>query len=67
MVRSNTTVTSDLIARAIKLKVIGRAGVGVDNIDIFAASSRGIVVINTPLGNSITTAEHTIAMRPLTC
>ncbi len=61
-VRSATKVTADIIARAEKLRVIGRAGVGVDNIDIPEASARGIVVMNTPFGNSITTAEHAIAM-----
>ena len=61
-IRSNTKVTFDLIEKAINLKVIGRAGIGVDNIDITAASTKGIVVMNTPFGNSITTAEHTIAM-----
>ncbi len=61
-IRSNTKVTSDLIKKAKKLKVIGRAGIGVDNIDVNAASANGVVVMNTPFGNSITTAEHTIAM-----
>src|SRR5215468_7111460 len=61
-VRSATKVTAGLIARAVKLKVIGRAGIGVDNIDADAATQRGIVVMNTPYGNSITAAEHTIAM-----
>ena len=62
VVRSATNVTEDVIAAATKLRVIGRAGIGVDNIDITAASTRGIVVMNTPFGNSITTAEHTIAL-----
>ncbi len=61
-VRSATKVTAELIAAANALKVIGRAGIGVDNIDIAAATERGIVVMNTPYGNSITAAEHTIAM-----
>ena len=61
-VRSATKVTSGLLARAPNLKVIGRAGIGVDNIDVPAATERGIVVMNTPYGNSITAAEHTIAM-----
>ena len=61
-IRSNTRVTADLIVAASKLKVIGRAGIGVDNIDLAAASAKGIVVMNTPFGNSVTTAEHTIAM-----
>ncbi len=61
-VRSATKVTADLLAAAERLKVIGRAGIGVDNIDVAAATERGIVVMNTPYGNSITAAEHTIAM-----
>jgi D-3-phosphoglycerate dehydrogenase len=61
-VRSATKVTAELIAAADALKVIGRAGIGVDNIDVAAATERGIVVMNTPYGNSITAAEHTIAM-----
>ncbi|MEM9139466.1 MAG: phosphoglycerate dehydrogenase, partial [Pseudomonadota bacterium] len=60
-VRSATKATADLIENAHALKVIGRAGIGVDNIDIQAASAKGIVVMNTPFGNSITTAEHAIA------
>jgi D-3-phosphoglycerate dehydrogenase len=61
-VRSATKVTRELLARAGELKVIGRAGIGVDNIDVAAATQRGIVVMNTPYGNAITTAEHTLAM-----
>ncbi|MEL6369827.1 MAG: phosphoglycerate dehydrogenase [Pseudomonadota bacterium] len=61
-VRSATKATSDLIAEAQNLKVIGRAGIGVDNIDIPAATAAGVVVMNTPFGNAITTAEHAIAM-----
>ena len=61
-VRSATKATADLIEKADNLKVIGRAGIGVDNVDIPAASARGVVVMNTPFGNSITTAEHAIAM-----
>jgi D-3-phosphoglycerate dehydrogenase len=61
-VRSATKVGRALLTRAEKLKVIGRAGIGVDNIDVAAATERGIVVMNTPYGNSITAAEHTIAM-----
>ncbi|MFT6061065.1 MAG: D-3-phosphoglycerate dehydrogenase, partial [Paracoccaceae bacterium] len=61
-IRSATKATADLIAKATNLKVIGRAGIGVDNVDIPAASAKGIVVMNTPFGNSITTAEHAIAM-----
>ncbi|HXP74153.1 MAG TPA: phosphoglycerate dehydrogenase [Stellaceae bacterium] len=61
-VRSATKVTRALLERAVNLKVIGRAGIGVDNIDVPAATQRGIVVMNTPYGNSITTAEHAIAL-----
>ena len=61
-IRSATKATAEIIEKADNLKVIGRAGIGVDNIDIPAASARGIVVMNTPFGNSITTAEHAIAM-----
>jgi D-3-phosphoglycerate dehydrogenase len=61
-VRSATKVTAALITAARRLKVIGRAGIGVDNIDVAAATARGIVVMNTPYGNSITAAEHTIAL-----
>jgi D-3-phosphoglycerate dehydrogenase / 2-oxoglutarate reductase len=61
-VRSATKVTKGLIAHAEQLRVIGRAGIGVDNIDVEAATARGIVVMNTPYGNSITAAEHTIAL-----
>src|SRR5208283_5462932 len=61
-VRSATKVTEGLLADAEKLRVIGRAGIGVDNIDVAAATEHGIVVMNTPYGNSITAAEHTIAM-----
>src|SRR5450631_972995 len=61
-VRSATKADKDVIAAAKKLKVVGRAGIGVDNVDVPAATARGIVVMNTPFGNSITTAEHAIAM-----
>ncbi len=61
-IRSATKVTPKIIAAAAKLKVIGRAGIGVDNVDIPAATQRGIVVMNTPFGNAITTAEHAISM-----
>ncbi len=61
-IRSATKVTEKLINAARKLRVIGRAGIGVDNVDIPAASRRGIIVMNTPFGNSITTAEHAIAL-----
>ena len=62
VVRSETKVTSDLMDSATALRVVGRAGVGVDNIDVPAATERGIVVMNAPDGNTITTAEHTIAL-----
>ena len=61
-IRSATKVTADLLSAATHLKVIGRAGIGVDNVDINAATARGVIVMNTPFGNSITTAEHAIAM-----
>ena len=61
-VRSATKATKEVIAAARNLKVIGRAGIGVDNVDIPAATAAGVVVMNTPFGNSITTAEHAIAM-----
>jgi D-3-phosphoglycerate dehydrogenase len=61
-IRSATKVTEKIIAAAHKLRVIGRAGIGVDNVDVPRATAKGIVVMNTPFGNSITTAEHAIAM-----
>ena len=61
-IRSSTKVTREILAAATNLKVIGRAGIGVDNVDIPAASAQGVVVMNTPFGNSITTAEHAIAL-----
>jgi D-3-phosphoglycerate dehydrogenase len=61
-IRSATKVTAKLLERAARLKVIGRAGIGVDNVDIPAATARGVIVMNTPFGNSITTAEHAIAL-----
>ena len=61
-VRSSTRPDAEIITAATNLKVIGRAGIGVDNIDIKAATDRGVVVMNTPFGNAITTAEHAIAM-----
>ena len=61
-IRSNTKVTADVIKAAKKLKVVGRAGIGVDNVDIPAATAAGVIVMNTPFGNSITTAEHAVAM-----
>ncbi|MFC1915331.1 phosphoglycerate dehydrogenase [Chloroflexota bacterium] len=62
IVRSQTKVTANIIEAADKLQVIGRAGVGIDNIDVDAATRRGIVVVNSPEGNIVSTAEHTIAM-----
>ena len=61
-IRSATKITKDVIAAAKKLKVVGRAGIGVDNVDIPAATAAGVIVMNTPFGNSITTAEHAIAL-----
>src|SRR6266571_1648384 len=61
-IRSATKVTAKLLEHAKSLKVIGRAGIGVDNVDIAAATARGIIVMNTPFGNSITTAEHAITL-----
>jgi D-3-phosphoglycerate dehydrogenase / 2-oxoglutarate reductase len=61
-IRSATKVTPKIIERAKNLKVIGRAGIGVDNVDVAAATARGIIVMNTPFGNSITTAEHAITL-----
>ena len=61
-IRSATKVTAKILEHATRLKVIGRAGIGVDNVDIPAATQKGVIVMNTPFGNSITTAEHAIAM-----
>ncbi|MDP8917928.1 MAG: phosphoglycerate dehydrogenase, partial [Pseudomonadota bacterium] len=61
-IRSATKVTAKILEQATNLKVIGRAGIGVDNVEIPAATARGVIVMNTPFGNSITTAEHAIAM-----
>src|SRR6201986_2997629 len=61
-IRSATKVTGKLLEHAKNLKVIGRAGIGVDNVDIAAATARGIIVMNTPFGNSITTPEHAITL-----
>ena len=61
-IRSATKVSAKLLERATNLKVVGRAGIGVDNVDIPAATARGVIVMNTPFGNSITTAEHAIAL-----
>src|SRR5438309_545627 len=62
VVRSETKVTAKVIEAAPKLRVVGRAGVGIDNVDVEAATQRGVVVMNTPAGNTITTAELSFAM-----
>src|SRR5580765_3050905 len=61
-IRSATKITADVLKAAKNLKVVGRAGIGVDNVDIPAATAAGVIVMNTPFGNSITTAEHAIAL-----
>src|SRR5881275_2280136 len=61
-IRSATKVTPKILERANNPRVIGRAGIGVDNVDIPAATAKGVIVMNTPFGNSITTAEHAITM-----
>lgn len=61
-IRSSTNVTSEILDAAKNMKVIGRAGIGVDNVDVKAATEKGVIVMNTPFGNSITTAEHAISM-----
>jgi len=65
VIRSATKVTESLLEKASRLKVVGRAGIGLDNVDIPAASKHGVVVMNTPDGNVITTAEHAVAMTAL--
>ena len=62
VVRSAVKVTKEVLAKAPKLKAIGRAGVGVDNVDLNAATEAGVIVMNTPGGNSISVAEHTLAL-----
>ena len=62
MIRSGTTVTADIIEAAGKLRIIGRAGVGVDNVDVPAATKRGVIVVNSPEGNTIAAAEHALAL-----
>ena len=62
VVRSSTKVTKDVIESAERLKIVGRAGVGLDNVDVDAASKKGVIVVNTPGGNTISTAEHTFSM-----
>ena len=61
-IRSGTKVTEEVFAAAKSLRIVGRAGIGVDNVDISAATESGVVVVNTPEGNNITTAEHAIAL-----
>jgi D-3-phosphoglycerate dehydrogenase len=61
-IRSATKITAKVLEAAKKLKVVGRAGIGVDNVEIPAATAKGVIVMNTPFGNSITTAEHAIAL-----
>src|SRR5476651_1328613 len=61
-IRSATKITAEVIKAAAKLKIVGRAGIGVDNVDIPAATAAGVIVMNTPFGNSITTAEHAISL-----
>jgi D-3-phosphoglycerate dehydrogenase len=63
IVRSETKVTADLLAAAKKMKVVARAGVGVDNVDVQSATSHGIIVVNSPSGNINAAAEHTIACK----
>ena len=67
MIRSGTALDAELIGRADRLRVIGRAGTGVDNVDIEAATRRGIVVANAPESNSIAAAEHTLALALALC
>jgi D-3-phosphoglycerate dehydrogenase len=62
IIRSATKVTKDLLEKATRLKVVGRAGSGLDNVDVAAATKKGVAVMNTPGGNTVTTAEHTIGM-----
>lgn len=67
IIRSSVKITEKILAAAENLRVVGRAGVGVDNVDLDAASMRGIIVMNTPGANSMATAEHTIAMMLAMC
>ncbi|MCB1214781.1 MAG: phosphoglycerate dehydrogenase [Deltaproteobacteria bacterium] len=62
VIRSGTTVTADILEAATRLKLVGRAGIGVDNVDVASASKHGVIVENTPSGNAVTTAEHALAM-----
>ena len=61
-IRSATKVTSDILEKGKNLKIVGRAGIGTDNVDKLAATKNGIIVMNTPFGNAVTTAEHAIAL-----
>src|SRR5919204_4595587 len=61
-IRSATKVTPKVLEKAKRLRVIGRAGIGVDNVDVPAATAKGVIVMNTPFGNSITTAEHAVTL-----
>ena len=65
--RSATTVTAEVLAAASRLRVIGRAGTGFDNIDVEAATRHGVIVMNTPGGNSLSTAEHNLCAHSLPC
>ena len=62
IVRSSTKVTEEILEKADRLRVIGRAGVGLDNVDLNAATKKGVVAMNTPSGNTTSTAEHTMSM-----
>src|SRR5690348_14005054 len=62
IVRSETKITADVLAAGKNIKIVGRAGVGVDNIDVAAASRQGVLVVNVPGGNTISAAEHTVAL-----
>lgn len=62
IIRSRTTVTAEILKNSSRLKVVGRAGVGLDNVDVATATERGVIVMNTPGGNTVSTAEHTMAM-----
>ena len=62
IIRSATKVTAEVLEAATRLKIVGRAGIGVDNVDVKAASRRGVIVENTPSGNAVTTAEHALCL-----
>jgi len=67
VIRSGTKVTAKVLEAATELKVIGRAGIGVDNVDLATASKKGVVVMNTPFGNAVTTAEHALSLLDALC